>query len=115
MSGLQHRNNIDGAVNGSVLQAHTVTAHTITMAGPIRPALPTPHQLPPSHPVWTNRSRELALLDDLGAGAASTRALLTGVGGIGKTELAVRWLTDQRARHPDGELYADLSAVTATR
>lgn len=109
MSGPQHRNNIDGAVRGSVLQAHTITAHSITMAGPVAATFPTPHQFPPAHPVWTNRNRELALLDELDASVTSTRAILTGVGGIGKTELAVRWLTDQRTRHPDGELYVDLN------
>jgi hypothetical protein len=106
-----HRNNIDGSMNGAVLQAHTVTARTIIMgqsAGP--PMGPTPRQFPPPHPIWTNRSRELALLDELAARTGPTRALLTGMGGIGKTELAVRWLTDQRARHPDGELYTDLGA-----
>lgn len=105
-----HRNDIDGAVGGHVLQAHTVTARTIIMGQPAGRPLPTPRQFPPSHPVWTNRSRELAILEELAAGTAPTRALLTGVGGIGKTELAVRWLSGQRAAHPDGELYADLSA-----
>ncbi|HEX5115964.1 MAG TPA: ATP-binding protein [Pseudonocardiaceae bacterium] len=104
-----HRNDIDGTVNGPVLQARTVTARTIIMRQSAAPPVPTPHQFPPSHPVWTNRGRELGVLDELAAGAAPTRALLTGVGGIGKTELAIRWLTNQRARHPDGELYVDLS------
>jgi hypothetical protein len=105
-----HRNDIDGAVNGPVLQARTVTAHTIIMQGSAGPPMPTPRQFPPPHPVWTNRGRELAVLDELAATSRPTRALLTGLGGIGKTELAVRWLTGQRAGHPDGELYADLSA-----
>ncbi|MFD5089204.1 hypothetical protein ACFWMR_01290 [Amycolatopsis thailandensis] len=104
-----HRNDVDGAVSGSVLQARTVIAHTIAMGQPAARTR-TPHQLPPPHPVWTNRARELATLDELAARATSTRALLTGLAGIGKTELAVRWLLDQRADHPDGELYADLSA-----
>ena len=109
-----HRNDIDGVVNGSVLQAHTVTARTIIMGQSTRPRVgPTPRQFPPPHPIWTNRSRELALLDELAARTAPTRALLTGMGGIGKTELAVRWLASQRARHPDGELYTDLSAWRA--
>lgn len=93
-----HHNDIGGTVTGPVPQARTVTAHT------------TPRQFPPPHPVWTNRAHELAALDELAAGTAPTWALLTGLGGIGKTELAVHWLTRQRADHPDGELYADLSA-----
>lgn len=107
-----HRNDVDGAVNGSVLQAHTLTARTIIMGQSARPGVgPTPRQFPPPHPIWTNRSRELALLDELAARTAPTRALLTGMGGIGKTELAVRWLASQRERHPDGELYTDLSTL----
>ena len=106
-----HRNEIDGSVSGAVLQAHNVTARTIIMGQSAGSSVgPTPRQFPPPHPVWTNRRRELALLDELAAGTGPTRALLTGMGGIGKTELAVRWLTDQRARHPDGELYTDLGA-----
>ncbi|WP_414939700.1 hypothetical protein [Amycolatopsis sp. cmx-11-51] len=105
-----HRNDIGGEVNGSVLQARTVIAHTIVMGQSAGAPVPTPRQFPPPHPVWTNRARELAALDELAARAAPTRALLTGLAGIGKTELAVRWLIGQRAGHPDGELYADLSA-----
>ncbi len=104
-----HRNDVDGTVSGSVLQARTVIAHTIAVGQPAA-RMPTPHQLPHPHPVWANRARELATLDELAARATSTRALLTGLAGIGKTELAVRWLLGQRAVHPDGELYADLSA-----
>jgi tetratricopeptide (TPR) repeat protein len=105
-----NRNDLGGTVNGAVLQAGTVAAHTIIMqpAGRL-PAATTPHQFPPPHPVWVNRGRELAALDELAATPAPTRVLLTGLAGIGKTELAVHWLASQRARHPDGELYADLS------
>lgn len=57
-----YRNDVDGAVNGSVLQARTVTADTIVMGHSGGPRVLPPRQFPP-HPVWVNRSRELALLD----------------------------------------------------
>lgn len=103
------RNDMGGTVNGSVLQASTVTAHTIIMQPSGRPPAATPHQLPPLHPVWANRGRELAALDELAATPTPTWVLLTELAGTGKTQLAVHWLARKRARHPDGELYADLS------
>lgn len=109
MTESEHDNGVSGQVNGSVLQARSVIASTIIMQPPGRPSAPVPRQFPPAHPVWVNRSWELARLDQLAARPAPTRVLLTGLGGVGKTELAARWLIGQRHSHPDGELYADLS------
>jgi tetratricopeptide (TPR) repeat protein len=109
VTGSGQDNSVSGQVNGAVLQARDVIANTIVMQHTGRPAAPVPHQFPPAHPTWVNRSQELALLDSLAARPAPTRVLITGLGGVGKTELAARWLTGQRASHPDGELYADLS------
>jgi tetratricopeptide (TPR) repeat protein len=104
----QH-NTVPGVVNGAVLQARDVIASTIIMQSTGRPSVLVPRQFPPAHPVWVNRNQELVLLDRLAAKPVPTRVVLTGMGGVGKTELAARWLIGQRASHPDGELYADLS------
>ena len=77
-----------------------------------------PAQLPMECAGFTGRVGELRALDRiLGAeGAASTApiAVVTGMGGVGKTALAVRWAWRQRGRYPDGQLYADLRGHAIT-
>ncbi|MGW6918716.1 AfsR/SARP family transcriptional regulator [Kitasatospora sp. NPDC054939] len=77
------------------------------------PGVPVPSELPPDVPGWAGRSDELAALDTLvaeqdGAAPAPTVGLVTGVAGVGKTGLAVRWAHRMRDRFPDGTLFADL-------
>jgi tetratricopeptide (TPR) repeat protein len=91
------------------MQAGTITAQTIIMNASSPSPADTPRQLPPPSRAWVNRSSELAVLDNLAASSTSVRAVLTGVGGIGKTALAVRWSSGHRDRYPDGELFCDLS------
>jgi DNA-binding SARP family transcriptional activator/tetratricopeptide (TPR) repeat protein/DNA-binding XRE family transcriptional regulator len=77
-----------------------------------------PAQLPMECGGFTGRAGELRTLDRiLGAeGAAKTAsvAVVTGMGGVGKTALAVRWAWRQRGRYPDGQLYADLRGHAIT-
>ncbi|SHF63824.1 tetratricopeptide repeat protein [Streptoalloteichus hindustanus] len=104
-----------------------VTAHTIGLsiqAGDIHGGLhlhspaphqphPVPRQLPLPPPVLLGRDRELTQLDTW-AGQRSDPMLvvITGPAGIGKTALAVHWLT-RRAKEsfPDGQLYVDLAGT----
>jgi tetratricopeptide (TPR) repeat protein len=67
--------------------------------------------LPARLAIFAGRSREIAALDEITAGPAPqlTIAVIDGVGGVGKTALAVHWLHAQAARYPDGALYADLA------
>lgn len=110
MSMERHRNNLDGAVDGTVLQAQTVTADTIVMHAPDSnyAALRTPRQLPLATTNWVDREDEFAKLRRFMSAPGATRIALTGLGGVGKTALAVQWLHDCRDSHPDGALYADL-------
>ncbi|WP_103354299.1 BTAD domain-containing putative transcriptional regulator [Amycolatopsis sp. CA-128772] len=69
---------------------------------PVRPA-----QLPHDVRGFTGRAAELARLDEP-AGAGADIRVVTGIAGIGKTALAVRWAHRVRDRFPDGQLYLDL-------
>ncbi|MET9270565.1 NB-ARC domain-containing protein [Kribbella sp. NPDC003557] len=80
---------------------------------PAEPA-PTPWQLPPSAPDFTGRSAQIdAILSILRApGRTSAPAVglvaLTGMGGIGKTTLAVHVAHKLTDSYPDGHLYLNL-------
>ncbi|MEU8497026.1 AfsR/SARP family transcriptional regulator [Streptomyces lavendulae] len=72
-----------------------------------------PSELPPDVPGFAGRREELTALDTLvdgqGEGSrAPTVGLITGVAGVGKTGLAVRWAHRVTERYPDGRLFADL-------
>ncbi len=76
-------------------------------------ARPGPIQLPPPPPEIVGRAREMEQLDAL---LKSKRehpriVVLTGVGGVGKTALAVHWLTTRRDAFPDGVLYTSFASA----
>ncbi|MEV0123218.1 BTAD domain-containing putative transcriptional regulator [Streptomyces sp. NPDC050703] len=75
-----------------------------------------PSQLPATVPDFTGRAAFVRELGDLladSAGAVVAISALAGIGGVGKTTLAVH--VAQQARHsfPDGQLYADLQGSGA--
>ncbi|TMR11658.1 ATP-binding protein, partial [Nonomuraea zeae] len=71
-----------------------------------------PAQLPADIPHFIGRGAELAELDALLKERASqnllTIALITGVGGVGKSSLAVHWGHRIAELFPDGQLFVDL-------
>ncbi|WP_330453139.1 MULTISPECIES: BTAD domain-containing putative transcriptional regulator [unclassified Streptomyces] len=80
-------------------------------AAPVRPA-----QLPATVPDFTGRDafvRELG--DRLGTAEGSVMAVsaLAGIGGVGKTTLAVHVAHQARRHFPDGQLYVDLQGAGA--
>ncbi|MFJ5266723.1 NB-ARC domain-containing protein [Streptomyces sp. NPDC088387] len=79
--------------------------------GPVRP-----DQVPTPTVPFSNRTAELALLDQtLGApdeGPGPVRVgVLDGLPGVGKTTMAWRWAEQAGQRFPDGQLYVDFAAL----
>jgi DNA-binding SARP family transcriptional activator/tetratricopeptide (TPR) repeat protein len=78
-----------------------------------------PAQLPPSVPLFTGRSGELAALDvtrmATGTPGSITISALCGTAGVGKTALAVHWAQRAAAQFPDGQLYVNLHGFDPTR
>ncbi|MDH6630632.1 tetratricopeptide (TPR) repeat protein [Streptomyces sp. LBL] len=84
------------------------------------PSGPGPHALPDQVPVtmvpFSNRTAELAVLDQTlgtqGGGLGPVRVgILDGLPGVGKTTMAWRWAERARSRFPDGQLYVDFAAL----
>jgi tetratricopeptide (TPR) repeat protein/transcriptional regulator with XRE-family HTH domain len=77
---------------------------------------PIPRQLPAGVAHFVGRPAELKILDGLleqalgrdGTGRAVVISVIGGMGGIGKTALAVHWAHSVADRFPDGQLYANL-------
>ncbi|WP_399886162.1 BTAD domain-containing putative transcriptional regulator [Streptomyces sp. BBFR51] len=87
-------------------------------ATPVRPA-----QLPATVPDFTGRSSFVRELSDVlssasgqghgDAGRVMAVSALAGIGGVGKTTLAVHVAHQARAAFPDGQLYVDLQGAGA--
>jgi tetratricopeptide (TPR) repeat protein len=75
-----------------------------------RAAPRVPAQLLPAPPGLTSRDPELTALDDVWASRATHQpvVVLSGIGGVGKSAVALHWLHRTRDAFPDGQLYADL-------
>ncbi|MFF7298306.1 BTAD domain-containing putative transcriptional regulator [Streptomyces sp. NPDC008265] len=79
---------------------------------PVRPA-----QLPATVPDFTGRSSFVAELGAILSGGAQDQVMavsaLAGIGGVGKTTLAVHVAHTARPHFPDGQLYVDLQGTEA--
>ncbi|GAA4494185.1 BTAD domain-containing putative transcriptional regulator [Actinoallomurus oryzae] len=78
----------------------------------VETALPPPAQLPPAIADFTGREAHVLLLVRA-IEQTATPVVISGMGGVGKTALAVHVGHRVAARFPDGQLYADLGAELA--
>ncbi|WP_157878609.1 AfsR/SARP family transcriptional regulator [Streptomyces chattanoogensis] len=82
------------------------------------PPVPVPAQLPPDMADFAGRAQAVAHLAEALSGAASGRApvvaTLSGLGGVGKTALAVHVAHTVRTHFPDGQLSVDLQGTDLT-
>lgn len=77
-----------------------------------------PRELPRAPDRLVGRDAELGALDRLAESGPAPLALITGMGGVGKTALALHWAHRWADRFPDGQLFLDLrgdDAETALR
>ncbi|MET9924389.1 MULTISPECIES: NB-ARC domain-containing protein [unclassified Streptomyces] len=114
MRGHEHSNNdLSGTVHGFVVQAGSVQGGIHVSGGGAREEVPPPWQLPPSVRI-TDRTHELRTLELHRCRATEdghpTLAAVSGLGGVGKTAVALAWLHTLRPEFPGGQLYADLGA-----
>ncbi|MGW4649542.1 NB-ARC domain-containing protein [Kitasatospora sp. NPDC004289] len=103
-------NRVDGGrVDGHLIQAQVI--EHLTVSGPQRPV---PGQLPLTKGRFFDRQAEQAgCTAELGRPRTGRPAVLvlSGVGGVGKSELGAHWGHRMRERFPDGQLYADLGRL----
>lgn len=76
------------------------------------PRFDVPHQLPAPPPDFTGREDELNELRALVKGGSVTISSLHGMGGVGKTALALKLADEFKDDYPDGQIYLDLKGVS---
>jgi Cdc6-like AAA superfamily ATPase len=87
-----------------------VTGDVYQAAAP--PSATALHQLPPPPGDFTGRTAELEELMQAIERGGVTISGLRGMGGIGKTALALKLAAELRERYPDAQIYLDLKGTS---
>jgi tetratricopeptide (TPR) repeat protein len=103
-------NEVSGPAHGPVLQAHTVRDIHIHETGQ---PLPVPFQIPSAPRNFTGRKPELDALSQWLSADQGRTIVLSGTAGVGKTALALHWLSQLRENFADGLLFIDLGRRTS--
>jgi DNA-binding SARP family transcriptional activator len=104
-----------GRLQQRILQADSDLALPVEEAAQVH-AVTQPAQLPAAVPDFTGRAafvRELGQRLAAAEGSVMAVSALAGIGGVGKTTLAVKVAHEARPHFPDGQLYIDLQGVDA--
>ncbi|WP_405979312.1 BTAD domain-containing putative transcriptional regulator [Streptomyces sp. NBC_00158] len=102
------------ALQQRILNADAELARAEDPAPTAAPVLVRPAQLPATVPDFTGRAPFVAELGEILAGAdgqVMAVSALAGIGGVGKTTLAVHVAHAARPHFPDGQLYVDLQGT----
>ncbi|MFE9465483.1 BTAD domain-containing putative transcriptional regulator [Streptomyces virginiae] len=105
------------ALQQRILNADADLARAEDPAPPATAAHVRPAQLPATVPDFTGRSSFVTELGTILSGGAQDQVMavsaLAGIGGVGKTTLAVHVAHAARPHFPDGQLYVDLQGTEA--
>ncbi|MEV0924572.1 BTAD domain-containing putative transcriptional regulator [Streptomyces spongiicola] len=99
-----------------ILRADTELARPAEQSAPTAPQPARPAQLPATVPDFTGRAsfvRELGHRLASADGTVMAVSALAGIGGVGKTTLAVHVAHEAKPHFPDGQLYIDLQGAGA--
>ncbi|MGW6444747.1 BTAD domain-containing putative transcriptional regulator [Lentzea sp. NPDC055074] len=86
-------------------------AHEQVLSGEVPAQVVVPRQLPAVPPYFVGREDELTRLTEMAEARPGVPVLISainGIGGIGKTTLALRWAHQVVGRYPDGQLHVNL-------